>query len=83
MADDTTTEVRISDDRKESSYTYREESGLSKTVTIVEFPTVDDIMALGARSVAGGIISGDNSYSSVMDYELVSKLVRVHMPVER
>ena len=73
---------RVSDNRKEDEYSYTDESGRTKTVRLVEFPTVDDIMALGVQAAILQVTS-DIKYTSVVDYDVVSKLVRVHMPVER
>jgi hypothetical protein len=73
----------ISDDRKESSYGVVSPSGVTSAVVLVEFPTVDDLMLQGMRHVAAELKFTDVTYESFQDRELVTQLIRVHLPVER
>ena len=73
----------ISDTRVESSYDVVSVGGVASTVTLVEFPTIDDLMLNGMKAVAADIKFLDVHYSSVMDRELVSQLVRSHLPTTR
>jgi hypothetical protein len=73
----------ISDTRVESSYEIEPEAGQRSTVILVEFPTVDDLMLQGMKNVAASIRFTDVSYVSFQDKEMVTQLVRVHLPLQR
>jgi len=72
----------ISDTRTEAGWTYRDVSGIKQSVTIVEFPTVDDMLELGMKNIAAQKKFGVE-YTSIMSYDIVTQIVRVHLPVER
>jgi hypothetical protein len=84
MADDSTAiSSSISDERIEKSYAFLDTStGLSRTATVVEFPTVDDLMLLGMQAVAAEI-GLETPYESIMNKETVQDLVRVVIPAIR
>lgn len=73
----------ISDTRVESSYDMVTGGGVTSTVRIVEFPTIDDLMLTGMKAVAAGIKFTDVEYNSVMDRNLVTQLVRTQVPTTR
>lgn len=81
--DDLLIASQISDTRIESSYEIEPAPGRRQTVRLVEFPTIDDLMLHGMKSVAGSIKFKDIKYASVMDRDLVTQLIRVHLPIER
>mgnify|MGYP003658015413 CR=1 FL=1 len=81
--DDLLIASQISDTRIESSYEVETAAGRRQTVLLVEFPTIDDLMVQGMRNVAGTIKFRDIKYQSLMDRDLVTQLVRVHLPIER
>jgi hypothetical protein len=81
--DDLLIASQISDTRIESSYEIETAAGRRQTVLLVEFPTIDDLMVQGMRNVAGTIKFRDIKYQSLMDRDLVTQLVRVHLPIER
>jgi len=87
MSTDGTTDLliasRISDTRVESSYEVETSPGRRQTVQLVEFPTIDDLMLQGMKNVAGSIKYTDIEYQSLMDRDLVTQLVRVHLPIKR
>lgn len=72
----------ISDTRVESSYDVEAPGGTSR-VRIVEFPTVDDLMVQGMKSVAAEIKFSDLTYESIQDREMVTQLVRIQLPLVR
>lgn len=82
MSDELQIASRISDTRPESSFAYRDENGLNREVKIVDYPTPDDLALQGMMQVAGELALG-TEYSSVMDYDLVTELVRTRVPVRR
>ena len=73
----------ISDTRVESSYSEVSTGGVSATTTLVEFPTVDDLMVMGMKMVAAEIKFSDVSYQSVQDRNMVTQLVRSQLPLVR
>jgi len=81
--DDLLIASQISDARIESSYEIEPSPGRRQTVRLVEFPTIDDLMLHGMKSVAGSVKFKDIKYASVMDRDLVTQLIRVHLPIER
>jgi hypothetical protein len=72
----------ISDVRIEQDYEYLGEDGLTRKVLLVEFPTVDDLMTQGMENIASEIRRG-TEYTSIMDYDVVTQLVRTQLPVKR
>lgn len=73
----------VSDTRVEDSYETQDSVGRRSTVQIVEFPTVDDLMLQGMRNVAGSIKFTEVSYTSFQSRDLVTQLVRAHLPLTR
>jgi|SaaInlStandDraft_3_1057020.scaffolds.fasta_scaffold15005_2 hypothetical protein len=82
MSDDTQIASRISDTRPESSFAYRDERGINREVRIVDYPTPDDIARQGMMQAAGEIALG-TGYSSTMDYDMVTEMIRTRVPVRR
>jgi len=73
---------RISDERKEEIFQYVDEDGLTREVRITEYPVIDDIAQQAADRMIGEIVLG-REYESLMDYDLVSSLIRTRVPVVR
>jgi hypothetical protein len=73
---------RISDERKEEIFQYVDEDGLTREVRITEYPVIDDIAQQAADRMIGEIVLG-REYESIMDYGLVSSLIRTRVPVVR
>lgn len=73
---------RISDERKEEIFQYVDEDGLTREVRITEYPVIDDIAQQAADRMIGEIVLGQG-YESLMDYDLVSSLIRTRVPVVR
>lgn len=73
---------RISDERKEEIFQYVDEDGLTREVRITEYPVIDDITQQAADRMIGEIVLGQE-YESLMDYDLVSSLIRTRVPVVR
>ena len=73
---------RISDERKEEIFQYVDEDGLTREVRITEYPVIDDIAQQAADRMIGEIVLGQE-YESLMDYDLVSSLIRTRVPVVR
>jgi hypothetical protein len=73
---------RISDERKEEIFQYVDEDGLTREVRITEYPVIDDIAQQAADRMIGEIVLG-RQYESLMDYDLVSSLIRTRVPVVR
>lgn len=82
MSDDVQIASRISDVRPESSFAYADEDGLNREVRIVDYPTPDDLARQGMMQVAGEIALG-TEYVSIMDYDIVTELIRTRVPVRR
>jgi hypothetical protein len=73
---------RISDERKEEIFQYVDEDGLTREVRITEYPVIDDIAQQAVDRMIGEIVLG-REYESLMDYDLVSSLIRTRVPVVR
>lgn len=73
---------RISDERKEEIFQYVDGDGLTREVRITEYPVIDDIAQQAADRMIGEIVLGQE-YESLMDYDLVSSLIRTRVPVVR
>lgn len=72
----------ISDTRIESSYEVLGVDGRLSTVSLVDYPTVDDLIIHGMKNIAAEIKFGVD-YESVQNRGVVTQLVRVHLPTER
>ena len=57
--------------------------GVTSTTTVVEFPTIDDLMLHGMKVVAAEIKFSGIEYSSIQDRDLVTQLVRTQLPLVR
>lgn len=82
MSDDVQIASRISDVRPESSFAYQDEQGITREVRVVDYPTVDDLARQSMMQVAGEIALG-TEYASVMDYDMVTEIIRTRVPVRR
>jgi hypothetical protein len=82
MANDLQIASRISDTRPETSFAYQDEAGLTREVRVVDYPTPDDLARQAMQQVAGEIALG-TEYTSVMDYDMVTELIRTRVPVRR
>lgn len=71
----------ISDVRIEQEFTTEIVPGHRETYRLVDFPTVDDLMLQGMRSVAGSIRFRNVEYTSVMDRDAVTLLTRSQLPL--
>mgnify|MGYP003117577446 CR=1 FL=1 len=73
---------RISDERREETFQYVDEEGLTREVRITEYPVIDDIARQAVDRVIGEIALGQE-YVSLMDYDLISSVIRTRVPVVR